>query len=164
MLKKLSFAPSRHSGARLVRWSALALAGVIGGMLLGEMAAGKRLGSGAAEGTPYSHLSANPDASAPVMGGATPCLACPDSYGVAAGLRAERENRMSNEFRDLGAVDLDLRPLSEPDDDGYRYGGRFPDPPPSEASGQIPDAQLASASADDDAPFAVDPSALPNDY
>ncbi len=164
MPKKLSFPPSRHNGARLFRWSALTLAGVVGGVLLGEMAAGERLGSSAAEGTSYSHLSANPDAGAPVISGAAPCLVCPDSYGVAARLRAERENRMSNEFRDLGAVDLDPRLLGDSDDDGYRYGGRFPNPPPSEESSQIPDSQLASANAADDASFAVEPSALPADY
>lgn len=164
MSKKLSFAPSRHSGARLFRWSALAFAGVVGGMLLGEMAAGKRLGSGPAEGTPYSHLSANPDASAPVMADAAPCLACPDSYGVAARLRADRESRMSNEFRDLGAVDLDPRPLSEPVDDGYRYGGRFPDPPPSDERSEILDDQLASSSTADDPPLSVERSTLPGDY
>ncbi len=163
MARKLSFAASRHSGVRLFRWSALALAGVTGGMLLGEMAAGTRLGSRMGEPATYSHLSANPDAAGPPAGGAAPCLDCRDSYGVAARLRADRESRMSNEFRDLGTVALDP-PAPGEADDGYRYGGRFPDPPPRETSRRIPDAQLASASAADDKPLAEEASVLPTEY
>ncbi|MBJ7441026.1 MAG: hypothetical protein JHD35_18665 [Sphingopyxis sp.] len=148
---------------RLFRWSALALAGVTGGMLLGEMAAGTRLGSGMGEPATYSHLSANPDAAAPPAGGTAPCLDCRDSYGVAARLRADRESRMSNEFRDLGTVALDPPAPGEPDD-GYRYGGRFPDPPPREASGRIPDAQVMPAGAAGANPPVAEALELPTDY
>lgn len=129
MRKKLSFAASRHIGARLVRWSALALAGVTGGALLGELAAGPRLGIGTVEPTPYSHLSANPDALMAQGSGAAPCLDCADSYGVALRLRAQHEDRMNNDaFREL--VDVDPPILADAADD-YRYGGRFPDPEPA---------------------------------
>lgn len=132
MAKKLSFAASRFTGRRLFRWSALALAGIVGGMLLGDMVAGKRL-SGGGEPADYSRLSANPDALAPRGENAPACLGCADSYGAALRLRAHRDqrtgDRMSDEFRDLGAVDVDAPAPVEPSDD-YRYGGRFPDPEP----------------------------------
>jgi len=163
MARKLYFAASRHSGVRLFRWSALALVGVTGGMLLGEMAVGSRLSSKMGEPATYSHLSANPDAAAPPVGGAAPCLDCRDSYGVAARLRADRESRMSDEFRELGAVDLDPPTSGEPDD-GYRYGGRFPDPPPREANSRTPDAQLASVNAVDDKPLVAETSARATDH
>lgn len=151
MTRKLSFAASRHNGVRLFRWSALALAGVTGGMLLGEMAIGTRWRSAMDEPATYSRLSANPDAAAPPVSGAAPCLDCRDSYGVATRLRASRESRMSNEFRQLGAVDLDP---SAPGalDDGYRYGGRFPDPPMRETNGQGQDAPTVPISAADEEP------------
>ena len=163
MARKLSFAASRHRGVRLFRWSALALAGVAGGMLLGEMTVGTRSGSGIGEPATYSHLSANPDAAAPPVGGAAPCLDCRDSYGVAARLRADRESRMSDEFRDLGTVDLDPPASGEPDE-GYRYGGRFPDPPPREASSRTSDAQLVSSSAVEDKPLVAETSAPATEY
>ena len=163
MARKLYFAASRHSGVRLFRWSALALVGVTGGMLLGEMAVGSRLSSEMGEPATYSHLSANPDAAAPPAGGAAPCLDCRDSYGVAARLRADRDSRMSDEFRELGAVDVDPPASGEPDD-GYRYGGRFPDPPPREASTRTSDAQLVSSSAGDDKPLVAETSAPATEY
>ena len=163
MARKLSFVASRHRGVRLFRWSALALAGVAGGMLLGEMTVGTRSGSGIGEPATYSHLSANPDAAAPPVGGAAPCLDCRDSYGVAARLRADRESRMSDEFRDLGTVDLDPPASGEPDE-GYRYGGRFPDPPPREASSRTSDAQLVSSSAVEDKPLVAETSAPATEY
>lgn len=133
MAKKLSFAASHHTGARLIRLSALALAGVTGGALLGEMAAGTRLGGGTGEPASYSRLSANPDALAPQGGGAAPCLDCADSYGVAIRLRARRDDRMNDDaFRALGTVDVD-RPVRADTADNYRYGGRFPDPEPAAA-------------------------------
>ncbi len=163
MARKLYFAASRHSGVRLFRWSALALVGVTGGMLLGEMAVGSRLSSEMGEPATYSHLSANPDAAAPPAGGAAPCLDCRDSYGVAARLRADHDSRMSDEFRELGAVDVDPPASGEPDE-GYRYGGRFPDPPPRETSTRTSNAQLVSSSAVDDNPLVAETSALPTDY
>lgn len=127
MARKLSFAPSRHTGARFFRWSVLALAGVGSGMMLGEMASGTRQRADVGGPASYSHLSANPDALVAQGDAAAPCPDCVDSYGVAARLRADREDRMSDGFRALGAVDVEIPP--EPIDDGYRYGGRFPDPP-----------------------------------
>ncbi|MGQ3402779.1 hypothetical protein, partial [Sphingopyxis sp.] len=94
MARKLSFAASRRTGARLFRWWALALAGVTGGALLGEMAVGTRLGRGTGEPVSYSNLSANPDALAPQGSGAAPCLDCADSYGVAMRLRGPRDRRI----------------------------------------------------------------------
>ncbi|WP_431561669.1 hypothetical protein [Sphingopyxis sp.] len=111
-----------------MRWSAIALAGVTGGALLGEMATGTRLGGGSGEPASYSRLSANPDALAPQGGGAAPCLDCADSYGVAIRLRAHRDDQISDDaFRELGTVDVDPPILADASDD-YRYGGRFPDP------------------------------------
>ena len=121
---------NRSRGARrLLRWSLLALAGVGSGILLGELAAGGRA-KGLHDALPsYSRLSANPDAMVPQGEAAPPCLACPDSYGISARLRAQRSDRMSDEFRELGAVGVDLPAPSAAEAD-YRYGGRFPDPDP----------------------------------
>lgn len=121
---------SRNRGAvRLLRWSLLLLAGTGGGLLLGELVVGNRV-KGLLDPPPsYSRLSANPDALVPQGEAAAPCLDCADSYGVAAQLRARRDDRMGEEFRELGTVDIDLATPIEPDDD-YRYGGRFPDPEP----------------------------------
>lgn len=116
-------------GVRLFRWSAMALIGVVGGMVLGDMAVGTRLGGGSSEPASYSHLSANPDALAPQGEGVAPCPGCADSYGVAIRMRAHRDDRMSDEFRELGAVDVDPPILADAGDD-YRYGGRFPDAVP----------------------------------
>lgn len=129
MMRKLSVAASRNLGVRLARWAALALAGITGGMVLGEMAVGTRLMGTAGEHASYSRHSANPRSLVPQGDGAAPCTDCADSYGVAAQLRAHRDARMSNEFRKLGAVDIDPPILAEASDD-YRYGGRFPDPEP----------------------------------
>lgn len=138
-------------GARLLRWSALALVGVAGGAVLGEMAAGTRLGSVTLIEQPasFAHLSANPGALAPQGGGAVPCSDCADSYGVAVRLRAQRDQRISDAaFRELGAVDVDPPILIEAMDD-YRYGGRFPD------------AELATAATTDDGETTAQ---LPVDY
>ena len=149
MARKLSFAASRRTGARLFRWSALLLAGVTGGALLGEMAAGTRLGRETGGPASYSHLSANPDALAPQGSGAAPCLDCADSYGVAIRLRAHRDEMMSDDaFRELGAVDVDPPILADAADD-YRYGGRFPDPEPA-------------AAATDEGPLAAVPAGAPS--
>jgi len=133
MAKKLSFAVSRHRGALLLRLSLLALAGAAGGIALGDMAAGSRLGRGPGEPASYSHLSANPGALTAQGEGAAPCPDCADSYGVAVRLRAHRDSRMSDEFRELGAVEADVSPSHDVRDD-YRYGGRFPDPEPPVAA------------------------------
>lgn len=113
---------------RPVLWLALAFAGIVGGMVVGELAAGDRPGlqnRGAVEGGGFARLSANPGALTADPTASPPCRDCADSYGVAAQLRAQRTERANGSFRDPAAVDLDA-PLSEPADD-YRYGGRFPD-------------------------------------
>jgi hypothetical protein len=127
MARKLSVVASRNAGVWLFRLSVLTLAGVTGGMMLGEMAVGTRFAGRTGEPASYSHLSANPDALVPQGGGAAPCLDCANSYGVALRLRAHRDDRMSDEFRELGAVDVDP-PIRADAGDDYRYGGRFPDP------------------------------------
>ncbi len=149
MAKKLSFAASRQAGVRLFRWSVLALASVIGGIMLGEMAVGKRLGWASGEPASYADLSANPNALVPQGdGGIVRCSGCADSYGVAAGLRAERDNRMNDAFRELGAVDVDASLPDEPAEDDYRYGGRFPDQEPRTRDLPEPDRGLAATQAD----------------
>lgn len=127
MVRKKPAAPSRDVSLRLFRWSMLALAGVVGGMMLGNMVAGSSAQRGAGEPASYSRLSANPDALVSQVENTAPCLGCADSYGVAVRLRAEREDRMSDEFRELGAVD-DSPPYHDDLADDYRFGGRFPDP------------------------------------
>lgn len=129
-MKKLSFSAIRYTGPRAARWLGLLLAAIAGGMILGDMAVGTRHSTGTAAPASYSHLSANPGALVADGEGAAPCPDCADSYGVAARLRANREDRMSDDFRALGAVDAATVLPPEPVDDGYRYGGRFPDPPP----------------------------------
>lgn len=119
--------------ARLARWVLLALLGIAIGAVLGDLAAGKRLGSPSSPGGGYAGLSANPDASTTGIAASPACPDCADSYGVAVRLRAERAERESDAYRELGAVDLDW-PVPRPEDE-YRYGGRFPDPdPPTERS------------------------------
>ncbi|WP_428629702.1 hypothetical protein [Sphingopyxis sp.] len=114
---------------RALRWLLLAFAGVAGGALLGHLAVGGWRLEQASASASFSGLSANPDAAAAPTDSTVPCLDCPDSYGVEARLRAHRENRMSDEFRELGTVDSDLPAPPDPIDD-YRYGGRFSDPEP----------------------------------
>lgn len=117
----------------LVRLLLLTLAGVFAGSLLGDLIAEPLAPTRGSDNASYAQHSANPDALVAQGETAPPCVACPDSYGVAARLRAERAPRMADAFRELGAVDTDAplsaEPLPEPPDDGYRYGGRFPDPP-----------------------------------
>ncbi|MGQ2935777.1 MAG: hypothetical protein ACT6QT_03165 [Sphingopyxis sp.] len=162
MARKLSFAASRRTGARLFRWWALALAGVTGGALLGEMAVGTRLGRGTGEPVSYSNLSANPDALAPQGSGAAPCLDCADSYGVAIRLRAHRDDRMRDDaFRELGAIDVDPPILADADDD-YRYGGRFPDPEPPAAA--MDEGRLAAAPTGDPSPPDTTAEPVPAEY
>jgi len=162
MARKLSFAASRNAGVWLFRLTVLALAGVTGGAMLGEMAVGTRLSGGADEPASYSHLSANPDALAPQGSGAAPCLNCADSYGVAIRLRARRDEMMSDDaFRELGAVDVDP-PVPTDAVDDYRYGGRFPDPEPAAAATAVD--PLADMPADDASPPDITAAAVPAEY
>ena len=132
MAKKLSFAANRPERAWLLRWSLLAFVGIIGGIWLGEMAAGSRPRGGSSDVASFSRLSANPDALVAESDGTDPCLDCADSYGVAKRLRANSDDRMSDEFRALGEIKTDAPTPADPQDD-YRYGGRFPDPEPQMA-------------------------------
>ncbi len=130
MARRRHSAASRDdAAARIFRWLLLLIAGTGGGMLLGDLVIGNRPGSASTDSGSFSRLSANPDAMVAQGEGAPPCLDCADSYGVGIRMRADRGDRMSNEFRELGAVELDP-PATADIDDGYRYGGRFPDPEP----------------------------------
>lgn len=136
MARRRHSATSRDRDAvRIFRWLVLALVGLGvgtgGGMLLGELAVGTRTNGLLDETSSFSSLSANPDAAMPQGEGARDCTDCADSYGAAARLRARHEERMGDEFRELGAVDADPPVPVAPIDDDYRYGGRFPDPVPA---------------------------------
>lgn len=115
---------------RLFRALAFVIASLSGGALLGMIVIGEGLDSEVRDAAPFAGLSANPDALVTETAGApVGCPDCADSYGVAVRLRAERDARMSEPFRRLGEVDVDMSSPPEPDD-GYRYGGRLPDPEP----------------------------------
>ncbi len=124
---KFSYSARHKVGRLLLRGLLLVLAGAIAGALLGRFVTASRLDSAAPATRPYSELSANAGAAeTPAVTGMS-CPDCPDSYGVAARLRAERENRTVDALRALGTVDTD--PAAADPQDDYRYGGRFPDPP-----------------------------------
>jgi hypothetical protein len=127
IVTKFSY-PARHRvGSLLLRGLLLALVGAIVGALIGRYVTASRLDSAAPATRPYSQMSANPAAAETPTATGISCPDCPDSYGVAARLRAERGNRTANRFRALGTIDIDAAPAELQDD--YRYGGRFPDPP-----------------------------------
>ena len=133
MARKRSHTASRDVREhRLIRGLAIAVFGLVGGVLLGLVVIGNGFDRSGAGSSAFADLSANPDALVTDIESAPLCRDCTDSYGVAARLRAEREGRLSDPFRRLGEVDAGA-PL--PPDDGdagdYRYGGRFPDPPGS---------------------------------
>lgn len=122
--------------ARPVRWLALALAGAVAGVILGELVAGSRFDTddGAMrEAGGYAGLSANPDAAVADARAAPTCVNCADSYGAAARLRARRAERAEAILPGLpetAPVDPDAvlaEPAPEPAD-GYRYGGGLPEP------------------------------------
>lgn len=106
-------------------WLAIAGTGVVGGLLLGHIATG---GMGSDDGgvASYAELSGNPDALAVESHAVDPCYDCADGSGYGTGVQSRfaREGRMTEEFRGLGAVEIDYAP--EPNDD-YTYGGRFAD-------------------------------------
>lgn len=145
----------------MLRWLLLALAGVVGGMMLGEMTASTRLGGATDEPGTYAHFSANPDALVPQGEIAPDCIGCADSYGAAMRLRAHRDDRMGDEFRELGAVEVDPPTPTEPADD-YRYGGRFPDPePPARRAAVTPAVAIAVPAALDSSVPSADETPLP---
>lgn len=127
-MKKFSVSAVGKIQRCLVHGLLLAVAGVICGALLGDIVAGSRLRSSFAVPAPYAKLSGNPDAAIAPSISENPCSSCPDSYGVAARLRADRTKHTANAFRALGSVDPDVGAFEAEDD--YQYGGRFPDLPP----------------------------------
>ena len=131
MARKRKPPASRDAVAR--RWTLgliLVVAGLGVGGLLGALVVGSGLHGGRPGDAGFARLSSNPDALvADSTGSTAPCPGCADSYGVGARLRETHDRRMSEPFRELGAVDVDTAPPADPSDD-YRYGGRFPDPPP----------------------------------
>ena len=128
---------SPSSRDRLNRRLAFGLMVGIGGLAAGALLAfiviGRGLSGKSSGSVSFSDLSANPKAAMANAASPPPCLDCADSYGVGARLRAERESRLSDPFRRLGEVDetVPVPPPPEDADDGYRYGGRFPDPRPA---------------------------------
>lgn len=164
MAKQRHSAASRDSGtARLFRWLMLALVGAGGGMMLGDLAVGSRTNGLAEERPSYASLSANPDALTLQSGGSPPCADCADSYGAAKPWRAQRDARMSDEFRALGAVAVDVDPpVTDPADD-YRFGGRFADSDLDDRDATIAIDETPSPSPAGDIPPASEtPSSLPN--
>lgn len=133
MVRKYSYSTRRRIGGLLLRGLLMLLIGVICGWLLGNLVAESRLGNTPTDPLPFSQMSANPDAAATPAISVAPCLGCPDSYGVAAQIPANRAHRMNDAFRALGTDDPDAA-LSPADDDGYQYGGRFPDTPAQESA------------------------------
>lgn len=132
MARKRKPAASRDAALRRAAIGAvLGMVGLGAGALLGLLAVGDGLRGPSANAPDFSGLSSNPDALVADTGvSAEPCPGCADSYGVGERLRAERDRRMSEPFRELGAVDVDVATPSGSEDDDYRYGGRFPDPDP----------------------------------
>ena len=137
MVRKV-FIPSRDRIVRVFAWAmGLGVAGVVGGGLLGMIAVGQGLSRYAHDSPSFAGLSANPDALVTDAAQASlPCPGCADSYGVAARLQAEHEERMSDPFRRLGEVDVDTTLPPEPTDD-YHYGGRLPDPAPRDMPAMV---------------------------
>jgi hypothetical protein len=136
IVKKLSCQASRKIESALLRGVLLVGVGVLCGALLGDMAAGKRLNADTADiPMSYTALSANPDAAANPLIEPDPCRACPDSYGVAARLRADREDRADDLFRALGAVEPNVDDAEA--EENYQYGGSFPDLAPRSPASAI---------------------------
>lgn len=140
MARKRKSAASRDASMRrLMLASVLAAAGLGTGALLGVLAVGDGLRGGGSEAPSFAGLSSNPDALVSSADASTiPCPDCADSYGVGRRLREEHDRRMSEPFRELGAVDIDAPAPRLKADDEYRYGGRFPDPAPVPGGGPVP--------------------------
>lgn len=136
-MKKFSYATCRRAERWLLCGLLLLLAGAIFGTLLGNIVTGSRLNSVSADPQSFSQMSANPNAAATPEGSGDLCQGCPNSYGVAARLRADQANRTNDAFRARGAVNPDA-PASRVDDD-YQYGGRFPEIPRPTSAPARPD-------------------------
>lgn len=116
---------------RAMRWVGAGLIGIVGGLLLGQITVGSDADLSPDSSVSYAAASGNPDALTVDSHIPTPCYGCDDGYAVAARLDALRGERMGDEFRELGAVDVDT--AAQPDSD-YHYGGRFPDPESTETA------------------------------
>ncbi len=140
--------PSRDRIMRAFVWTmGLGVAGAVSGGLLGMIVVDQGFARYAEDSPSFAGLSANPDALITEAAQASPpCPGCADSYGVAARLEAGREERMSDPFRRLGEVDVDMTPPPEPTDD-YHYGGRLPDPAPRDLSAMAVPVALDAPSA-----------------
>lgn len=156
---------SRKPGPpRWFGWLMLGIAGLIGGWLLGELVAGGRLGHADGSKPSYADLSANPNAMPADTGSLVDCFDCTGNYGAASRLRASREVRGDEAFRELGAVELDTR-YAEPSDE-YRYGGAFPEPEPGpdlklslpvDMAPATPEIPVESSAGDEKTPLADHP-------
>lgn len=121
---------------RITFWLLLVVGAMFGGALLGKMSVGDRLRVVGSETRPFSSLSANPDAATPDRLVDMDCVGCPDSFGIGARLG---RNRADDSYAypyapvtlggEASAAPKEIANV-EPVDDGYRYGGRFPDPAP----------------------------------
>jgi hypothetical protein len=159
MTGKRDRAASRDAGFyRVLMWLTLCGAGVAGGILAGSLVVADGLSGAPERKASYAGLGGNPAAPATDNLPAPTCRDCADSYGVTARMRAIRDNRNNDHaFRELGAVELEYSPASEPADD-YRYGGRFPDAAKPETADQQPliavpaEGAPAAVRADDDPP------------
>lgn len=110
------------------------------GALLGKMVVGDRLRIAGSDIRSFASLSANPDAATPDSVAGTICDNCPDSFGIGARLgreRAEQDYAYPYAPVTLGGPSsgssqaiADVPPV----DDGYQYGGRFPDTPEKAAT------------------------------
>lgn len=108
---------------RSLGWLGLAGVGVLGGLLLGQVAIGG-LSDDSASPASYAEVTGNPDALSVDAKPVEPCFGCTGGYGHGSAMQAKfaRDDRMDAAYRELGAVEIDY--ASEPADD-YRYGGRF---------------------------------------
>lgn len=90
----------------LLLW--LVLAGCLMGSLAGKFAIGDGLANYGVGSVSFSALSANPASQQADQTADVPCDYCPDSYGVAAQMRAEHRRETGEPaFRALGAVSSD---------------------------------------------------------
>lgn len=160
-------ASRRQRPPRWFRGLLLGVAGIVGGLLLGELVAGGRLGRPEAAKPSYADFSANPNA---VPAGGEParadCFDCPGRYEASARMRSRGDARDDDAFRELGAIELDTR-YAEPDDE-YRYGGAFPEPatgandPPPDIKLSLP-VEMTPAPTAETPPAGGDPSPPPSD-
>jgi len=122
--RRLTVMADKGASLRAMGWLGIAGVGVIGGLMLGQVATGGIIGD-EASGKSYAELTGNPEALGVDSRPIEPCYGCADGYGYGSAPQSKfaREGRMGDEFRELGAVAIDYA-ADEPADD-YSYGGRF---------------------------------------